>query len=574
MAERISFGDTLILKGEKLLIDNGTNDGIIKSKNGTVKIDGNITVTGTTSFSGGVSGPLGGLTDVSSTAATTGQVLKWSGSEWAPGTDDNSGGGSSYSDTDVATYLGGNLDTHILPDTNDTYDIGSATHKIRDLYVSDNSIHIGDNTLRTSGGNLLLNGEDVMDYANFKSKPTIPTALSELTNDSGFISSVPAQSFASLTNTPTTLAGYGITDATATTHLTYDSATKSVISEDVSSGGGGTDIVENFTNVSTPVNSVTLATNMSQYITGDITVGNGVDASYVLSTSDYTYLNNVITFNTPIADGQVTYTANITTTSVNSSAGDIISINGVNITIENASETIGMFSNTQANIAYGHDGTGPNTSWTFSDGTTSATVDVANNVNDMANLASLINQISFMEAVWDDPSYPGKLRWGPLDTVQQLTYSQLRNNNVTATSVYDAIQPPSNYTIRNQINAVLNPGIVATASSSNTLTIASTTVSITLTEVTAGAMSRLGFSSTTMTSFGGVGDQDGQVDIEVELLSTIGYANLGTSTKAFKSLYVDNIHVTNETLVTLSTLKSVVAASTDFADFKSRIAAL
>ena len=39
MAERISFGDTLILKGEKLLIDNDTSDGIIKSKNGTVKIE-------------------------------------------------------------------------------------------------------------------------------------------------------------------------------------------------------------------------------------------------------------------------------------------------------------------------------------------------------------------------------------------------------------------------------------------------------------------------------------------------------------------------------------------------------
>jgi len=48
MAERISFGDTLILKGEKILIDNDTNDGIIKSKNGIVRIDGNLTVSGTT----------------------------------------------------------------------------------------------------------------------------------------------------------------------------------------------------------------------------------------------------------------------------------------------------------------------------------------------------------------------------------------------------------------------------------------------------------------------------------------------------------------------------------------------
>ena len=48
-----------------------------------------------------------------------------------------------YSDTDVSTYLSGNLDTHILPDTNETYDIGSADKKIRHLYLSSNSLYIG-----------------------------------------------------------------------------------------------------------------------------------------------------------------------------------------------------------------------------------------------------------------------------------------------------------------------------------------------------------------------------------------------------------------------------------------------
>lgn len=43
--------------------------------------------------------------------------------------------------------------------------------------------------------------------------PTIPTLISQLTNDSGYITSVPAQSFGSLTGKPTTLTGYGITDA-------------------------------------------------------------------------------------------------------------------------------------------------------------------------------------------------------------------------------------------------------------------------------------------------------------------------------------------------------------------------
>lgn len=53
--------------------------------------------------------------------------------------------GSSYSDTDVETYLNGNLATHIIPDTNAAYDIGSAEYKIRHFYLSSNSMYMGDN---------------------------------------------------------------------------------------------------------------------------------------------------------------------------------------------------------------------------------------------------------------------------------------------------------------------------------------------------------------------------------------------------------------------------------------------
>ncbi len=98
-----------------------------------------------------------------------------------------------YADSDVAAYLYGNLDTSIIPDTNATYDIGTASYKIRDLYLSDNSLHIGENTLSTNVSKLLFNGEDVMDYANITSKPT-------------------------------TLAGYGITDGYVTAADGLDSA--------------------------------------------------------------------------------------------------------------------------------------------------------------------------------------------------------------------------------------------------------------------------------------------------------------------------------------------------------------
>lgn len=54
------------------------------------------------------------------------------------------GPSASFSETDLETYLNGNLDTHIIPTTNATYDLGSAEKKIRHMYISSNSIKIGD----------------------------------------------------------------------------------------------------------------------------------------------------------------------------------------------------------------------------------------------------------------------------------------------------------------------------------------------------------------------------------------------------------------------------------------------
>lgn len=91
-------------------------------------------------------------------------------------------GGTSYTDSDVATYLNGNLDTSVIPDTNAAYDLGTAEYKIRHLFLSDNSLKFTDTTdplniveysVGRTGTDITFNGsalkststEDVVDAA-------------------------------------------------------------------------------------------------------------------------------------------------------------------------------------------------------------------------------------------------------------------------------------------------------------------------------------------------------------------------------------------------------------------------
>ena len=130
---------------------------------------------------------LSALNDVNNATPTDGQVLTWdnAGSYWKPATV-SGGGGGSYGDSDVESYMG-QFDFHILPDTTETYDIGSASKKIRHLFLSDNSLYIGSNQLTTSGNALMFNSADVQDWSNIKNKPTIPTDIDDLTDNSNLL---------------------------------------------------------------------------------------------------------------------------------------------------------------------------------------------------------------------------------------------------------------------------------------------------------------------------------------------------------------------------------------------------
>ena len=51
------------------------------------------------------------------------------------------------------------LGGHILPDTNASYDLGSAEYKIRHLFLSNNSLHIGDHAIRPNENGDLMNAK-------------------------------------------------------------------------------------------------------------------------------------------------------------------------------------------------------------------------------------------------------------------------------------------------------------------------------------------------------------------------------------------------------------------------------
>jgi len=96
---------------------------------------------------------------------------------------------------DQATTITSNLTVggDILPTGNLNADLGSATNRFRDLYLSGSTIDLGGTTLSIVDGKLQIGGADVgatVSYDEITDTPTIPSALSDLTNDLDYASIV------------------------------------------------------------------------------------------------------------------------------------------------------------------------------------------------------------------------------------------------------------------------------------------------------------------------------------------------------------------------------------------------
>ena len=138
-------------------------------------------------------------THLNVSSATNGQTLIWNGTDYswgtpAPGytssdfdtdfatkstTDVVEGTNLYYTDARVQTKLG-DVSGHIIPDTDVTYDLGSSTHKFRDLYLSGNSIILGGITLTESSGELLVTPTGGGSNNTFATETFVNTAIANL----------------------------------------------------------------------------------------------------------------------------------------------------------------------------------------------------------------------------------------------------------------------------------------------------------------------------------------------------------------------------------------------------------
>ena len=88
--------------------------------------------------------------------------------------------GSTAGGQAAGAALEGTMTGSIIPDTNDAYDIGSAEFKIRDLYVSEGSIHTASgDALSFYDGNLTWGGDDVIMLQDLKDMMASATSFED-----------------------------------------------------------------------------------------------------------------------------------------------------------------------------------------------------------------------------------------------------------------------------------------------------------------------------------------------------------------------------------------------------------
>lgn len=252
----------------------------------------------------------------------------------------------------------------------------------------------------------------------------------------------------------------------------------------------GANSTELLSGLSSPVETVQLTSDMTNYIPGDITVNNGVDSPYIVATSEYTYnsITKVITFNTPIDDGTVDITVELVAQPVGQSLDidDIVSIINASSAPINASKSL----TNALIIEYSGAVLTMNGSILIDFGLSSNSLfreTVYQNVVDQINLVDgLSANLNSNEQIVITT------------TRETLTLSGTALSHIGIDDgVYNSISVPTKNSIVGQINDLNILNLQASVTSSG-IEIYKNNHLLTITEVTAGAMERLGFTSQTV----------------------------------------------------------------------------
>ena len=206
---------------------------------------------------GGGSTTLGGLTDVSTAGASTGQVLKYNGTTWAPASDDISGGGGSNADT-----LDSQDGTYYLDWTNTTN---------KPTLFDGNYNSLSNKPTLFSGVYADLTSKPTLfdgAYASLSGNPTIPADVSDLTDTTNLLVGSYANS-----NVDSHL---NLTNASSGQVLSYNGTDYAWVNN--SGGGGGATALGGLTDVSnaTPTTGYVLKWDGTQWAPAlDATTGVG-----------------------------------------------------------------------------------------------------------------------------------------------------------------------------------------------------------------------------------------------------------------------------------------------------------
>jgi len=206
---------------------------------------------------GGGSTTLSGLTDVSTAGASTGQVLKYNGTTWAPASDDISGGGGSNADT-----LDSQDGTYYLDWTNTTN---------KPTLFDGNYNSLSNKPTLFSGVYADLTSKPTLfdgAYASLSGNPTIPADVSDLTDTTNLLVGSYANS-----NVDSHL---NLTNASSGQVLSYNGTDYAWVNN--SGGGGGATALGGLTDVSnaTPTTGYVLKWDGTQWAPAlDATTGVG-----------------------------------------------------------------------------------------------------------------------------------------------------------------------------------------------------------------------------------------------------------------------------------------------------------